>query len=376
MKLKLSCVALCMGAMLAGCDTPAPVSAEGAAPSAGLSAVTYAFARAMEQAEVRGAVRDAMRASPVSEHKLVLQDYVQTQSGRYVLEQAARAAGTTPQALLAEIGKLPAMDFYVGTREQRLSWQGSASVAVVGTLQDDAPVMAGFDARGRAVQQRGRERTSLEAVFLLHPAENKHLRVHPQGNEPGLAIQEEHDGEWAGALEETDAAGRTTRTEYVDMIPGGRLPLPRADEPRSIGPAYVITSGPGTFFTALDIQENDAGDCELALKSDIRDAWNNTTGTNATHTATGVRCPGMHYWETRFPPQGRRGASFTPAFPNSIRVRVYEDDTFANDYAGENTWKPEESGAFKPLIKSKTCDFYGQNCTYIVGGSLAVKFYY
>ena len=380
MKLRFPTLALSLGVMLSACDGSS-VAPEPQAPAGGLDAVTYAFARAMEDGQVRLAVRDAMRASRVSEHKLVLQEYVRTQSGRLLVETAARAAGKTPEALLAEIGRLPEMDFYVPVREQRLTWQGGERVAVVGSTEDDARLFPGFDARGRAVTQRGRAAMpNVDALFVLHPAETKHLRVNPQAEGPGKVIQETTDGEWSGAVVERDAAGKETRTEYADLVPGGRLPaLGGSLAPASVlapsTPSFVTTTGSGTFLTYLDLREDDGiGACELIFYSYQKSNFDNSTLASATHTAGSVECPGIHNWQTRFPPQGRRAATFTAQFGARVQIDLIEDDADMDDFAGTAFWDVADSGQNRAMVMSQVCDS-GGHCVPVVGAFLTVKFY-
>ncbi|MFL5539470.1 MAG: hypothetical protein ACJ8J0_10785 [Longimicrobiaceae bacterium] len=379
MKVKFSGSVLLLGALLAGCDRSQPTHSPGAAaPKSGLAAVTYGFSQALRNDEVRATVRNAMRASLVSEHKLVLQEYVRTQSGQLLVETAAAAAGLTPAALRSQIDALPELDFYVASRDQRRSWQGSAKIAVVANAEQDAKVFPGFDASGKPVQQLGHEAMpGVEAVFVMHRAEEKFLRVYPQANVPGTVIQEPEDGEENGMLELKDADGKITRTQYVDMVPGGRLP--QVDPNAATGPmwfpqASVVTSGPGVFFTWIQMEKGDGvGACELKFFTVLLDANGNSDGTQATHTAGSVECPGtIHTWETRFPPRGRRGSTYLPHYPYSwVRVDLYEEDTIGDDYFGNNAWNGDY-GTTKPMW-IPVCDGYG--CYNDIGANLQVKVY-
>lgn len=375
--------ALCMGVALAACDgADAPTETAAPVTRTGIESVSQSFALAMQDATVRAAVRDAMRASLVSEHKLVLQDYVDTQSGQVLVAAAARAAGVTPQALRAEIARLPELDFYVASRQQRLTWAGSDRVAVAGTLQEDPKALNGFDAAGRRVELRSSATPAgIEAVFVLQPAEVKHLRVHPQAPGQGSVIQEAYDGEWAGAVTETDARGVVTTTQYVDLVPGGRVPVgseaARAAIAGTDGPAYVTTTGPGVFFTYLNMGDDDGvGACEMIFRTTVQDANGSTVGSMAEHTASSVECPRAHTWETRFPPRGRRGSSVVPPSGGKVLVSVYEDDQFQDDFVGANTWNASlfssEFGLNKELQRS-ICD--GLGCYWDLGGTLTVKWY-
>lgn len=59
--------------------------------------VARAFALGMADQAVREAVRDAMRASPWTEHKLSLREFVTTSSGGYWFEVQPQPQGLSPR---------------------------------------------------------------------------------------------------------------------------------------------------------------------------------------------------------------------------------------------------------------------------------------
>lgn len=177
--------ALASTAFLAACDAPGeslltPVdqslrsgTGEEADPGQKLA---RAFALAMRDPSVRVQVRNALRDSPMNEHKLVLQEFVKTRAGRNLVEEAAAAAGVGPNVVMGWIGALPAMDFYVPLREHRQTWRGSDDVVVGLNLNVDDPRLTGFTPADAVVSLDARNGTPTQTVLLLHPAEPKWQR--------------------------------------------------------------------------------------------------------------------------------------------------------------------------------------------------------
>lgn len=75
-----------------------------------------------------------MRASPVTEHKLVLQEFVKTPGGRRLVEASAKASGVEVSTIEQLIARLPDMDFYAPFQEHRLTWKATADVFVAATM--------------------------------------------------------------------------------------------------------------------------------------------------------------------------------------------------------------------------------------------------
>lgn len=94
------------------------------------------LALAMDADSIRFLVRDAMRASLVSEHKLVLQEFVRTPTGQKVLAASASAGNRDPEQLAADIAHLPPLDFYVPSREHTLL-EGATNGTTYELVKDD-----------------------------------------------------------------------------------------------------------------------------------------------------------------------------------------------------------------------------------------------
>lgn len=162
--------------------------------------VTRALAVAMEDRTVRTAVRDGLRDSPWSQHKVVLQEFLASTEGADVLVAAARAAGQQPEAFGAIVAGLPRLDFYVPSREVRRTWQGTPNVIVVGSLNPEIKHAIGFDLNGQELVNPMDRGNSGTAVLMLHPAESKLPRSRPQPRGKGNVIQSAEDGELSERL--------------------------------------------------------------------------------------------------------------------------------------------------------------------------------
>jgi hypothetical protein len=159
--------------------------AEGRPGQAAADEVARAIALALGRPELRSAVRDAMRDSDQSEHKLVLQDFLATPAGVPVLNAAAAA----DDRFTAMLATLPRMDFYVPFREHRVTWEATADVSVGATVDQDAPRLTAFTPEGGQLALDSREGAPDRPLLLLHPAELKMKHAHAAPRSPLQVIQ-------------------------------------------------------------------------------------------------------------------------------------------------------------------------------------------
>ncbi|MGH7720181.1 MAG: hypothetical protein ACREON_15235 [Gemmatimonadaceae bacterium] len=204
--------------------------------------VGRAIALSLRDRQVRIAVRDAMRASPFTEHKLVLQDFVETPAGVGILDAAARASGLTTEALRGLIAGLPALDFYVSGRANRRSWRGGANVEVAVILDVRTSTFSIFQPDGRRSAPTAAEVNAPgrgKVLLVLHPAEPKGIRIGAQRDVPGEVIQDADDGEWGGQIIRYLPDGRIVVKELASLVAfnGGR-----AQTGISSGAASALTS--------------------------------------------------------------------------------------------------------------------------------------
>jgi len=176
-----------------------------------------AFAMAMADADVRAHVRNALRASPYVEHKLLLQEFVQTPSGRHLVEAAGRTSGLGRSGVEQLVAGLPAMDFYAPFREHRLSWKGTEDVVVGATMNQKNSRFTAFAAAGTSVGYDAATGAPKSAVLIFHPAEVKDLRINRQRALQGDVIQDPDDGEIGGAILEYVADGSVVERQLADL---------------------------------------------------------------------------------------------------------------------------------------------------------------
>jgi hypothetical protein len=192
--------------------------------------VARAIALALGTERVRLDLRDAMRASPVTEHKLVLQDFVRTSPGRSLLSAAARASGKDLASLQAAVKSLAPLDFYVPAREHRLGWKGGADVLVAATISELAPTAA-YAPSGRSAPLALKQAQPREALFVLQPAERKSARVGPKARATGSTIQDAAESDLSGTLEFVDENGRSSVVALADVAAGGFIIICPPDNP-------------------------------------------------------------------------------------------------------------------------------------------------
>ena len=213
--------ALAFATLMAACDdsSTAPLTTPTTPAEADIQRAARAVALGMENEAARLAVRDAMRDSPWNEHKLVFQEFIATPAGARLLSAAAAASGQSVEELRGAVAGLPELDFYVPSREQRLSWQGTPGVAVAATLELDDTTVPGFDSRGRSLASALTANTG--AVILLAPSELRTQRIDPQPAGVGATIQAAGDGELGESLYTwTTADGKEITVRYQDLVEG------------------------------------------------------------------------------------------------------------------------------------------------------------
>jgi hypothetical protein len=177
------------------------------------------IARALADPAVRAAVRDAMRSSPLTEHKLTFHDFLRTSAGELLVREAARASDISTASLRTRMRRLPMLDFYVPVRAHRLGWHGTADYFVGASVAGDPPSTV-FDPSGQEVVANLEKLASESAaLFMLQSAERKGRRIKPQALVPGLTIQDPGDGQLSGTLTEVDASGRSVTTDLATLVP-------------------------------------------------------------------------------------------------------------------------------------------------------------
>jgi hypothetical protein len=139
--------------------------------------VARGIARALAKPNVRAHLRNAMRDSRWTDHKLVLQEYVETKHGQELIAEMASAVRSTPDAVAGLIRSLPRLDFYLPFRDHRQAWRGSPDVFVASVFDGDAPAIEAFAPDGTPHLLRLADGTPRRALVILHPEEPKGMRA-------------------------------------------------------------------------------------------------------------------------------------------------------------------------------------------------------
>ncbi len=225
MRALLACIVgltACSNDVVSPPNDPSPPAGGAAATGIALSGdaaqgLARALAAAMAVPEVRGKVLRAMRASRVTEHKLVWQEFIRTAEGRALIAAAASAAKVDAAELERASSRLPELDFYVPAREHRLTWKGGSDLLVAATVNDNAPTLA-YSPGGFSVPLDLRQAPPRHALMVLQPAERKSVRVRVQAKKDGPTIQDSDDGDESGTLVLTSPGGASVVLSLGDII--------------------------------------------------------------------------------------------------------------------------------------------------------------
>ena len=215
---------MALGAVLlaaggAGCaerggEAVAPVQSEGAVVAA-VNAIARAIALGMSRSPVRIAVRDAMRASPLTDHKLSFKDFAASSEGGPLIRAAASATGSSVEQLRARIAALPDLDFYVPSSAQRLTWQAGADYLVAVNI-GGAGATSAYTADGTSRALDLWRSLPHETVLMLQSAETKSVRIVRQTSVAGSTIQDDNDGALSGSLLLRDKTGVSLTVGLAD----------------------------------------------------------------------------------------------------------------------------------------------------------------
>jgi hypothetical protein len=145
----------------------AAASADTAAERAALQQLTRAVALALQDQGLRQRIKADMRQSRFShEHKLQFSNYVHGASGGILLAKMAKETGKSREELLALLGQVRPLEFYMPVRAQRERWRGGEDL-LVGSLIHDHEAPAVYTLRGERVRMRGDEVPTIPAMALV-----------------------------------------------------------------------------------------------------------------------------------------------------------------------------------------------------------------
>jgi hypothetical protein len=185
---------LALALVLAGCtdrtgpeppgraaSPPTPGVRQGGAPAArdARERLARRLARALANAEFRHQVKAALDRSPVREHKLHVQRWLDA-GDRGSLRAVARANGISEAALAADAHDAAALEMYLPVPAHRAAWRGDGNLLVATVGADhEAPVAFTLDGRRLVLDA---EHPPATPVLVVVPVETDF--DHPQAGPP------------------------------------------------------------------------------------------------------------------------------------------------------------------------------------------------
>lgn len=140
---------------VAGPVAPNPVLSLGVVPAdsvAALHSLTRSVALALQDEGLRQRVKNDMRASRFThEHKLEFAQYLKGNSGGILLAKMAKESGKTREEMLALLGSVEPLEFYMPVPEHRETWSGGTDLLISGSLDEENKTLVGYNLAGERV---------------------------------------------------------------------------------------------------------------------------------------------------------------------------------------------------------------------------------
>jgi hypothetical protein len=289
----------------------------------------------------------AMRASPMNEHKLVLQDFVATSAARSIIGAAASKLRVSPDQFQRLVAGLPRLDLYLPFKQHRETWEGTPDLVVAVVYDKNAPAISAVGVDGSVTTLRQDAGVPAVPLLILHPEEAKLRRDNPQTDLRGKVVQDATDGVIASA----HVAPGVAVNDVTAWLSGNRP----ASAPATASQSSLIS---GVYINHFNIQEGDGwfGDSEMQFHSVAVDgpiyAWVGDYGQTPVFDAT---CPlGSWYQNGVVEDNGYDGLRLLSPGVTSLNVvcngvlgwyavAIVEDDGLAtgeNDDFGWRFWYP------------------------------------
>jgi hypothetical protein len=241
---------------------PIDVAAAGSTSAAQLASrgdsLAYALGTALGDGALRGQMLQAMRASPMNEHKLVLQDFVATYAARGIVAAAASKLRVSPDRFQRLVADLPRLDLYLPFTQHRLTWEGTPDVVVAVVYDENAPTINAVGVDGSVTTLRRDAGVPAVPLLIMHPEEPKLRRDNPQTDVRGTVVQEPTDGTSASA----HMAPGVARNGVTAWLSGNRP----ASAPATASQSSLIS---GVYINHFNVQEGDGwfGNSEMQFHS-------------------------------------------------------------------------------------------------------------
>jgi hypothetical protein len=182
--------------------------------------IARALAVSMQDETIRHRVRDDMRASPWTSHKLDLWSYVTNEGGPAIQQAVATKLGTSVDRMAANYSTLQPYDFSVRNNEDRMAWHGDLNYIVAVAPEREGDVAIAYTPNGEREVIRTPADIGSGIVFVLQPAEPKHIRLNPQPYRPNATtIQDPDDGTFSGSVtlvSSTPSGADSVTIDYSD----------------------------------------------------------------------------------------------------------------------------------------------------------------
>ncbi len=297
---------------------------------------------------IRLALRDALRDSPYSEHKLLFHDLLQTQMGKSLITKAAARSGLAEATLLAYTRDLPALELYLPSRQHRVSWKCSADIRTAFYLPGRPP-SAAFAVDGGALVPDWNQTPGFP-ILMLQPAEARIPRLDRRTAPTSLAVQDPEEDQlavgWLSPTGELMDLGRVMRSSSGWTVEPTGCVEPRGGARDRIGPQAcdIGTTNPPDYTRLKGLQVFGVCDNDLCGLGDDNEfefrATVGATGARATLRVEGVP---SNYASNSL---SLAIISTTPAVAGVIEIKTVETDGWpsADDNFPYVTYQPNTVG--------------------------------
>lgn len=203
-----------------GLTIPRGIDTSNLAADEQLARATAAALRLPEHATF---LRDQLRASPYTRHRVSLQDLLRSSSAAGFTGEIARQMKVTPEALLVELRSAPALNIWMPSKAQRTSWKGTPDAVVTATFGENSTGKRAFASAGEGLMSEALRNNprylseNASPVFMIAPSPGLNLRP-ATTPEVGLVVQNPGELDYGGRKVEFDRTGDSTVTQLAPMM--------------------------------------------------------------------------------------------------------------------------------------------------------------
>lgn len=299
----------------------------------GSEGLARATATALAEPINRKALLNAWRKSPLTDHKLRLNDYLKQPEGTGLLRSTANALRISADELQRQVDALGPLDLYLPSRDHRMSWRASADIAVMPRFSENAPLRA-YSTSGEAISVDTHLRVPSRPIALLAPAEPSGLRYRMQARSDGETVQDTDDGDLSITRVIVDAAGMR---QAVALREDRRAGIALAQCQEDCGGGGGGQPARWTYLRRIWTYQV----CDNNLCGETNE-FNFVATVLATGMTSEIRIEGIP--STADLPFNTLMIHADPATAGQINVAVRETDNWGDDHWNEVTYNPNYSG--------------------------------